>query len=38
MMDTWFDAYEVPPLDQEQNIYNMTAWRENEILSKENNW
>lgn len=33
MMDTWFDAYEVPPLDQEQNIYNMTAWRENGITT-----
>lgn len=32
-MDTWLRAYEPPPLDQQQNIHNMSAWRENGITT-----
>lgn len=27
-MDSWLQAYEAPPLDPIQNLYNQTAWRE----------
>jgi hypothetical protein len=32
-MDSWLRAYEAPPLDQSQNLYNMSAWRENGITT-----
>ncbi|CAG2118562.1 unnamed protein product, partial [Medioppia subpectinata] len=33
LMDSWLRAYEAPPLDQSQNLYNMSAWRENGITT-----
>ncbi|RWS15665.1 hypothetical protein B4U79_09178 [Dinothrombium tinctorium] len=33
LMDTWLKGYEVPPLDQIQNLHNMSAWRENGITN-----
>ncbi len=32
-MDSWLQAYEAPPLDPIQNLYNQTAWRENGITT-----
>lgn len=32
-MDSWLRAYEAPPLDPIQNLYNMSAWRENGITT-----
>ncbi|KAI2797576.1 hypothetical protein BLOT_014110 [Blomia tropicalis] len=33
LMDSWLQAYEAPPLDPVQNLYNQTAWRENGITT-----
>lgn len=33
LMDSWLQAYEAPPLDPIQNLYNQTAWRENGITT-----
>jgi len=32
-MDSWLQAYEAPPLDPIQNLFNQTAWRENGITT-----
>lgn len=32
-MDSYLQAYEAPPLDQTQNLGNMTAWRENGVTT-----
>lgn len=32
-MDSWLRAYEAPPLDPQQNLHNMSAWRENGITT-----
>ncbi|UXI19334.1 katanin p80 WD40 repeat-containing subunit B1-like [Sarcoptes scabiei] len=33
LMDSYLRAYEAPPLDQQQNLYNMSAWRENGLTT-----
>ena len=33
LMDSWLQAYEAPPLDPIQNLYNQTAWRENGVTT-----
>lgn len=32
-MDSFLLAYEAPPLDYQQNLYNMSAWRENGLTT-----
>lgn len=32
-MDSFLEAYEAPTLDQQQNLHNMNAWRENGITT-----
>ena len=33
LMDSFLQAYEAPPLDPVQNLFNQTAWRENGITT-----
>ncbi|KAH9529334.1 hypothetical protein DERF_003224 [Dermatophagoides farinae] len=33
LMDSFLKAYEAPPLDYQQNLYNMSAWRENGLTT-----
>lgn len=37
LMDTYLRSYSAPPLDQVQNIHNMSVWRENGITTLQFN-